>query len=305
MAEGEEVKLDRIGNWSEKKLEIVEKYAKAYSSILRAKRQSWSYPIYIDAFAGHGSNVLRDTGDIVDGSPLIMLKVEPPFQEYHFIEIKPDRISVLRDEVKKHVGGETKEVFLYEGDCNKVLQEEVFRRVSSEDNIRALCFLDPKGLHFSWETVCAAAGTGKIDLFLNFSIFDANKNGFIRDLAELKTWQIERMDEFWGDRTWLDVATAGGLFEDAMLKTVTNAEIAAAYRLRLRDVAGFEYVTEPFPMRNDKGSIIYYLYLASHVPVADKIATDIFRKAFKERHNVQPFRHRVDRNDVEPGNGLF
>jgi hypothetical protein len=44
------------------------------------------------------------------------------------------------------------------------------------------------------------------------------------------------------------------------------------------EVAGFEYVPEPMPMRNKRNSIVYYLYFASPKPVAANIVQGIFKK---------------------------
>jgi len=41
---------------------------------------------------------------------------------------------------------------------------------------------------------------------------------------------------------------------------------------------GFKRVPEPMPMRNDQGAIVYYLFFASQVDVAEKIVTGIFDK---------------------------
>jgi len=48
------LRYDEIGYWSEVKLDIVQKYAKAYSTIM-AKQAVIRRHIYIDAFAGAGS----------------------------------------------------------------------------------------------------------------------------------------------------------------------------------------------------------------------------------------------------------
>ena len=56
----EKAKLDRIGYWSEIKLEIISKYASAYSSIMVSKG---FHHVYIDAFAGAGVHVSKTTGD--------------------------------------------------------------------------------------------------------------------------------------------------------------------------------------------------------------------------------------------------
>ena len=63
------MKLDKIGFWSEIKLEIIKEYANAYTSIM--SKQSWCKGyVYIDAFAGAGTHISRRTGEMVLGSPL-------------------------------------------------------------------------------------------------------------------------------------------------------------------------------------------------------------------------------------------
>jgi hypothetical protein len=48
------------------------------------------------------------------------------------------------------------------------------------------------------------------------------------------------------------------------------------YRERLRKVAGFKYVPEPIPMRNDNGAVVYYLFFASPNKAGAHIVKDIF-----------------------------
>jgi three-Cys-motif partner protein len=104
--------LDEIGYWSEIKLDIVREYATAYSTVL-AKQKGIRSHAYIDAFAGAGIHISKQTGEYVPGSPLSALNVSPPFKEFHLIDLQGDRIERLR----KMCGGRT-DVFLYRGDCN-------------------------------------------------------------------------------------------------------------------------------------------------------------------------------------------
>lgn len=55
-------------------------------------------------------------------------------------------------------------------------------------------------------------------------------------------------------------------------------EVVAAFTDRLKSVAGFKYVPEPLPMRNSTNAVVYYLFFASHQPVASKIVQDIVKK---------------------------
>ena len=58
---------DKIGYWSEIKLDIIRDYAKAYSGILHAQRSLMH--MYIDAFAGGGLHISKTSGGYVPGSP--------------------------------------------------------------------------------------------------------------------------------------------------------------------------------------------------------------------------------------------
>ena len=84
------MKFDEIGYWSEVKLDIVKEYAAAYSRILAAQTSPTLNHIYIDAFAGAGVHISKRTGEFVPGSPFNALNVQPPFGEYHFIDLDGD-----------------------------------------------------------------------------------------------------------------------------------------------------------------------------------------------------------------------
>lgn len=90
-----DVRLDQIGYWSEIKLEIVRKYAAAYSTVLSAQSGIRSH-VYIDAFAGAGTHISKTTGEFVPGSPLNALLVHPPFRDHHFIDLDGGRADLLR-----------------------------------------------------------------------------------------------------------------------------------------------------------------------------------------------------------------
>jgi three-Cys-motif partner protein len=77
--------LDEIGPWSEIKLDILRDYAAPYSRISRVMAFT---TVYIDAFSGPGSTFERPASrEEVLGSPLVALGVQPPFEEYHFIDL--------------------------------------------------------------------------------------------------------------------------------------------------------------------------------------------------------------------------
>ncbi len=151
------LRFDEIDYWSEVKLTIVSEYAKAYSTILA--RQPRLQHVYVDAFAGAGIHLSKTTRELVPGSPLNALAVEPPFRELHLIDLDGAKIANLRELV-----GDRPEVFIYEGDCNRVLLDQVFPKVRYEDYKRGLCLLDPYGLSVSWEVLAHAAKMRSVEL---------------------------------------------------------------------------------------------------------------------------------------------
>ncbi len=227
---------DVIGPWSEVKLDILREYAVPYSTILSTRN---FYHCYIDAFAAGGSHISRKTGAVVQGSAKIALSTQPPFNEYHFIDTSPDRVNQLRA-----LSAGTPHVHVHLGDCNEILLRDVFPRVRYQDHRRGLCLLDPYNIDLSWDVVFTAGQMRSIEVFLNFMVMDMNMNVLLRHPAKADASQIARMDRFWGDRSWREVAyevsRQASLFEQSEDVKVedANEKIAEAYRARLMHVAG-------------------------------------------------------------------
>jgi three-Cys-motif partner protein len=270
----ENTRYDEIGPWSEIKLEILRKYAAAYSRIMAAQERLSH--MYIDAFAGAGIHLSKTTGDFVPGSPVNALLVRPPFKEYHFIDLDGENVQSLKEKARQNDN-----VFIYEGDCNKILLEQVFPRVRYKDYKRGLCLLDPYGLHLNWEVIARAASMRTMEIFLNFPIADMNRNVLLRDPDKVVAGQRKRMNAFWGDESWFEIAYGSGaqfeLFEDIPRKG-PNEAVVEGFHKRLKDAAGFEYVSDPLPMKNSRNAVVYYLFFASHNRTGEKIVSEIFRK---------------------------
>lgn len=270
-------RIDEIGPWSEVKLDILKRYATEYSKILSNQKKPSLFHVYVDAFAGAGVHLSRVSGQMVPGSPLNALEVKPPFREYHLIDLDGDKVTGLRALI-----GDRADVYTHHGDCNRVLIDEVFPRVRFEDYRRGLCILDPYGLHLNWEVVQTAGNILRsLDVFINFPIYDININVLRHNPQTVSPMHIARMNLFWGDDSWREFAyedKSPDLFGNVDVEKVSNAKFAEAYRERLRRVAGFKRVPEPLPMRNKKGSIVYYLFFASQKDTAEHIVKYIFER---------------------------
>jgi three-Cys-motif partner protein len=267
--------IDEIGPWTEVKLEILKRYAVEYSKILASQASPAFWHVYIDAFAGTGVHLSRTSGEMVLGSPLNALLVQPPFKEYHLIDLDGDKIIALRGLV-----GDRKDVHLHHGDCNRVLLDEVFPRVRFTDFRRGLCLLDPYKLTLNWKVIKEAGSMQSLDVFINFPIHDINRTVLHHDPERVSQTNVERMNAFWGDESWKDVAyeKIPTLFGDVDLEKISNPKFAEAFRKRLGKVAGFRRVPEPLPMKNSKGATVYYLFFASQKGTAEEIVTYIFDK---------------------------
>lgn len=265
--------LDVVGPWTEIKLQILKNYSKAYAQVL-GSQDVIKHFAYIDGFAGPGSSISKETKLEIAGSPLIALSVEPPFSHYHFIDLDGDKVARLQE-----ISAGREDVSIYRGDCNSILLEQVFPQCRFKDYRRALCVLDPYQLNPNWEVIHTAGHMQSIEIFLNFMIMDASRNILWNNPEKVSAVQKERMNVFWGDKSWEKVGyvTQPGLFGDITEKT-SNKDIIDAYRKRLVEVAGFKHVPEPIPMKNDQNAIVYYLFFASNNATGARIAQAIFEK---------------------------
>ncbi len=269
------MRYTEIGEWSEVKLDIIREYGHAYSTIMNDPKHRYIHHFYIDAFAGSGTHLSRATGNFVSGSPVNALNVNPPFEKYFFIDKDTETVEALKDQI-----GARSDVRIYEGDSNELLLREVYPQARYEDYRRALCLLDPYGLDLRWEVIEKAGSMRTVEIFLNFPIHDMNRNVFLLDTSKMDERQIARMDTFWGDGSWRPIMydTQQHLFGTEEIKIGTNERIAAAFRERLREKAGFNYVPEPVVMRNSTMATLYYLFFASQNNTGAKIVNDIFDK---------------------------
>lgn len=268
----DELEFDEIGRWSEIKIEIMRKYAAAYSAVLSGQREPRFSYAYIDGFAGPGQHLRKGSREKTEGCAMAALDVRPPFDRYYFVDLNGAKIDYLSG-----LARDRDNVQYFVGDANHVLVEEVFPAERFSAYRRALCLLDPYKLQLDWRVIAAAGAERAIEIVLNFPVMDMNRSVFWKEHERVSPSNIARMNAFWGDDSWRDVAyTRHNLFREP--EKTDNETVAAAFRERLVRVAGFPHVPEPLPMKNDRGAVVYYLFFASHNATAKKVMTDILKK---------------------------
>ena len=220
-------KFDELGDWSELKLQIVEKYGAAYTNAFANARNLKKY--YIDGFSGAGVHVSRETKAPIEGSPARALKVQPPFDGFCFIDLNADKTEYLRG-----ICGDRRDVDIYTGDSNKYLTQTVLPAIQYEKFTRALCLLDPYGLDLDWEVILQAGQSKAVDMFLNFPVMDMNRNAIWKNPEKVPQSGVDRMTKFWGDESWRKAAYTQApqlnFFGPELVKQ-SNEQIVAAFSI--------------------------------------------------------------------------
>jgi three-Cys-motif partner protein len=289
------------GQWTERKLFVLEKYLEAYTTALKNFRFQ---KLYIDAFAGTGyRDVRREDQDgasvqhalfpdmagpesqaFLDGSARIALKVEPQFDRYIFIERSPGRCADL-EILKSEFPALRDRIAIRQGDANIRIQEicEVFLRTT-----RAVLFLDPYGMQVEWSTIEAIAKTKKIDLWLLFPL-GIGVNRLLKKSGDIPEPWRHRLDLLLGTDDWYkefyekeSVPTLYGDDEERLVK-VKMETIGRYFNNRLKSV--FPGVAEePGVLRNSSNNPLYLLCFAVGNESGKKIALRIAQHLLKGLH---------------------
>lgn len=151
------------------------------------------------------------------------------------------------------------------GDANALLLTEVLPRCRWADRARALCLLDPYGLSVDWSLIHTIGQMKSVEIFFNFMVVGANRNVLWNRPDLIPSQRLVLVDRVWGDRSWVGALykQERDLFGLRGPEKLLNEDVAIAYRERLQNVAGFDYVPDPIPMRNTRGATMYYLFFAS------------------------------------------
>ena len=270
------------GNWTDQKIEMVVAYAKAYLVIMNKYPQFKT--LYFDGFAGSGDIFKEDEfSDIesIKGTAIRILEIEKPktFDLYYFVEkVEKNKIELEKTieerfpKRKYHVVNE---------DCNTKLQSMV-AFLQKNRQFRVLAFIDPFGMSVNWKSIECLKELG-IDLWILVPTgIGVNRllkrNGQISDawLKKLETFigltRQEILNYFYKSKT---IQTLFGEESNIAKEKHAIDKAGQLYKQRLSTV--FEHVSEPFPLKNSTGSIMYHFMMATNNKAALKIANDVIK----------------------------
>jgi three-Cys-motif partner protein len=284
------------GGWTQRKLDVLKKYLQAYTKIFKRNPRARFYSIsYVDAFAGTGTlrrpalgglakflpELQENEKEFRKGSVRRALEVEPPFDNYVFIEKDVKKCKEL-----DAISGDfpARHVKIINRDANGALLE--WCRNLDPIRERAVVFLDPFGASVKWEVVAALGRTRAVDLWVLFP-YSAINRMLVRNRRPPKTW-ADRLTSVFGTREWEDRFYANtafpSLLDSQRLETVHKSAdhriITDFFVERLK--REFVAVSNPFPMHNSNGSLLFLLFFAAanehSAKTGLKIANDIIGK---------------------------
>ncbi|RLI44107.1 hypothetical protein DRO69_08110 [Candidatus Bathyarchaeota archaeon] len=173
--------------WSIVKLLLLGGWVYVYTTIIPKHFNNYHY---VDLLAGSGTTQVKETKDVVPGSPFIpYFLARKPFTKYIYIEKRHDRCEALRQRVSKLIGDKA---CVLEGDCNEFIESIL----PEERRSHSLVFIDNEGFDVVWHTieVILQANTDSLMLFPTSSIMRVAKNERTQS----------SLDNFFGCKSWRD-----------------------------------------------------------------------------------------------------
>ena len=90
MLENDGLPLDEVGAWAKDKHDRLRKYVDISRAARRKFVQGSGGATYIDLYCGTGRAIVRESGEIIDGSPLVAFKCANeggvPFSQFHIAD---------------------------------------------------------------------------------------------------------------------------------------------------------------------------------------------------------------------------
>jgi three-Cys-motif partner protein len=280
------------GSWTQQKLLILSKYLRAYRKIFEKNARARYFRVgYVDAFAGTGviprpdiegtfaeliPSLAAAEEEFRKGSVRRALEVDPPFNNYVFVERDRDKceeLLALQSEFPD------RKIDVVNDDANLAL----FRWCKGMDTKRerAVVFLDPFGASLDWSVIEAIAKTKAVDLWILFPYSAVNRM-LTRGRKPTASW-CEKLTRVFGTAEWEEEfyssSTMTSILDpdqeiELIYKTADRNSVIQFFAKRLSTV--FSEVARPGLLFNSK-SLLFVLFFAASNKNGAKIANDLLR----------------------------
>jgi three-Cys-motif partner protein len=167
--------VDEVGKWAPDKHARV----KAYIEIASATRAKYVPPpswrggaSYIELFSGPGRSLIRDTKQIIDGSPLVAFKAAQasvPFSEMHLNDFDSTKAAAVDARIRA-VGGAS----IRYSDPADVAVDRIVAAVNPSG--LHFAFLDPYNLEGMSFEIIRKLSKLKVDMLIHVSVHDLQRN---------------------------------------------------------------------------------------------------------------------------------
>lgn len=287
------------GVWTEKKIQMLVAYVKAYLVIMNKYR--FFELIYFDGFAGSGEievqefdkeqlqffKTTENGGTLIEGTAprIVSIDSERPFDIYYFVEKDKKKASSLNEKLKPYRN--KSKIYVVSGDFGDRLSKFIAYMKEEKEKRRGLVFIDPFGMQVNWNHLEPLRQI-HVDLWILVPT-GIVMNRFLKKDGKLKESRREKLEEAFG-LSWKEI-------EDEIYPISTNQQmdlfsssnrlkrtkkpkatekLAELYITRMKTV--WRYVSHSSPVKNTRGSTMFHLIFASQNATGVKIANDMIEK---------------------------
>ena len=248
------------GDWTRKKLDILEQYLDAYTTALKNMKFKL---MYIDAFAGTGDIGRRQQEDenakmFIEGSVSRAIKIDnKPFDRLIFVEKDHDRCRQL-ERLRKN--NSKRDIQIQNADANSFLVNKL-----QEDwkKWRGVLFLDPFATEVEWKTIEQIAGIDALDTWILFPTSAVSRMlPLSRKPDDILPKMAESLTRVFGDESWRDLYSVSPqqyLFngQEEYQRYSSSAGIIEMYKENLRNLFGKRFMEKSKTFKNSKNSPLF------------------------------------------------
>lgn len=248
--------IPSVGPWSKRKYHFLSRYLSAFTMAMRNK---WPELHYVDLFAGAGLARIRDTNELVFGSPILAATTPVPFTQIHACDRDIENVKALQARLSRLSLPNPPRVI--HGDAN----EKIVDLLARIPHRGALCmsFADPFGLHLDFSTVEAVSKLNG-DLVL---LFADNMDALRNWAAYYKSNPQSTLDRFMGEPGWRDLLETVGADQAA-------SRLRKRYEDRLRERCRYSFFAYQ-RVQNSRDRDIYTLVYATKAKAGIKIWNNV------------------------------
>jgi three-Cys-motif partner protein len=255
-----DVKYEKAGLWSVKKLLAIEWFIKPFYQIASKYFERW---VYIDFFCGSGLMEVTSTSfskkHTCAGSALspLFLFSQYPFTEYYYFDKERANIDALNKRISRipnvPAGKIHVEPLPFEESSRKLFGDTG----SLNKNAMALVVIDPEGLDVKWALLENILRNGKVDVVLTIMTFALARN-HSKALKNHSGAYAKSMTEFFGDDNWKNLRTSEQLITYYMGK-----------------IENLNYYTHRVKIERKGASVIYDVLFCSKNKNVGRILKDL------------------------------